>query len=67
MDEKVSGQDFSADTYEDSYNIFIAFLKAIQTQKPPAYHRLMANLYRLVSYVIILVLFGNLLTLTNQD
>ncbi|KAN0132479.1 hypothetical protein V8E53_009738 [Lactarius tabidus] len=49
LDEKVTGLDFNADIYEDSYNTFIAFLDEIRTQKLPAYHRLMSDLYQLVS------------------
>ncbi|KAN0132012.1 hypothetical protein V8E53_010292, partial [Lactarius tabidus] len=45
LDKKVTGLDFNADTYEDSYNTFISFLVEIHTQKPPAYHWLMSDLY----------------------
>jgi hypothetical protein len=45
LDEKVTGLDFNADTCEDSYNTFISFLVEIHTQKPPAYHWLMSDLY----------------------
>ncbi|KAF8265919.1 hypothetical protein EI94DRAFT_1702146 [Lactarius quietus] len=49
LDEKVMGLNFSADIYEDSYNLFIAFLDEIWKQKLPAYHRLMSDLYNCVS------------------
>jgi hypothetical protein len=63
LDEKVTGLDFNADIYEDSYNTFIAFLDEIRTQKLPAYHRLMSDLYQLVSYVLFFI--SHLLLLIN--
>ncbi|KAF8258062.1 hypothetical protein EI94DRAFT_1708359 [Lactarius quietus] len=49
LDEKISGLDFNADTYEDSYNTFVSFLEEIRKQRLPAYHHLMSDLYKLVS------------------
>ena len=49
LDEKVTNLDFNADTYKDSYDAFIGFLAEIRKQRLPAYHRLMADLYKLVS------------------
>ncbi|KAN0131210.1 hypothetical protein V8E53_010914 [Lactarius tabidus] len=49
LDETVTGLDFNADTYEDSYNTFISFLEQIRKQKLLAYHRLMSDLFKLVS------------------
>ncbi|KAN0129815.1 hypothetical protein V8E53_012287, partial [Lactarius tabidus] len=48
LDETVTGLDFNADTYEDSYDTFISFLEQIQKQKLLAYHRLMSDLFKLV-------------------
>ncbi|KAN0133851.1 hypothetical protein V8E53_008346 [Lactarius tabidus] len=49
LDETVTGLDFNADTYEDSYDTFISFLEQIRKQKLLAYHRLMSDLFKLVS------------------
>ena len=49
LDEKVTNLDFNADTYEDSYDTFIGLLAEIRKQRLPAYHRLMSDLYNLVS------------------
>ena len=65
LDEKISGLDFNADTYEDSYNTFISFLNEIRAQKPLAYHRLMADLYKYASCAVIILIGQNMLTLGN--
>ncbi|KAF8258700.1 hypothetical protein EI94DRAFT_1620474, partial [Lactarius quietus] len=49
LDEKISNVEFSADTYEDSYNIYMATMEEIWAKNPAAYHRLMSDLYKLAS------------------
>ncbi|KAF8257936.1 hypothetical protein EI94DRAFT_1816484 [Lactarius quietus] len=49
LDEKISDIKFSADTYKDSYNIYIATMEEIWAKNPAAYHRLMSDLYKLAS------------------
>ena len=63
LDKKISGLNFNADTYEDSYNTFILFLNEIWEQKPLAYHRLMADLYKFALCTIIILIGQNMLTL----
>jgi len=55
LDETVTGLDFNADTYEDAYDTFISFLEEIRKQKLAAYHRLMSDLFKLVSYVLTVI------------
>jgi hypothetical protein len=43
------GVEFNADTYEDSYNTHITTLEEIELRNPPAYLRLMSDLYKLVT------------------
>ena len=49
LDEKATGVDFNADTYEDSYDTFISFLAEIRKQRLGAYHRLMSDLFKFAS------------------
>jgi Domain of unknown function (DUF6532) len=43
--------EFNADLYEDVYKSHIEFLEHIKTASASKYHRLMADLYTLASYV----------------
>ena len=54
--------DFNADCYEDVYKSHIEFLENIKTASATKYHRLMADLYTNVSYVIVYTLFALLTT-----
>ncbi|KAI9451167.1 hypothetical protein BJY52DRAFT_1191169 [Lactarius psammicola] len=49
LEEKALGVEFNADTYEDSYNAHVATLDEIRERNPPAYHRLMSDLYKLTT------------------
>jgi hypothetical protein len=49
LEEKAMGVEFNADTYEDSYNTHITTLEEIELRNPPAYLRLMSDLYKLVT------------------
>jgi hypothetical protein len=49
LEEKAMGVEFNANTYEDSYNTHITTLEEIEQQNPPAYLRLMSDLYKLIT------------------
>jgi hypothetical protein len=49
LEEKAIGVEFNADTYEDTYHTHLGTLSEIQERNPPAYYRLMSDLYKLAS------------------